>query len=216
MEPGTDSILSTALPGLEAVPIIGIMRGMPAASIVDIASAAVENGIRVLEVTLDSDEALSQISRIAGALPQVTVGAGSVLRSDRVERIADCGGRFIVAPIVDEATVEAALASGMAAIPGAATPTEIDRAVRIGATAVKVFPVSQLGGVGFVRAIGSPLGHPRLIPTGGITASVANSYLEAGAVAVGAGSDLFSAEGFATGGVTEIGARARTWVKAVT
>ncbi len=216
MDPVPDSILATALPGLEAVPIIGILRGMPAASIIDVASAAVENGIRVLEVTLDSDEALSQISRIAGALPQVTVGAGSVLRSDRVERIADCGGRFIVAPIVDEATVEAALARGMAAVPGAATPTEIDRAVRIGATAVKLFPVSQLGGVAFVKAIRSPLGHPPLVPTGGITASVAESYLEAGAAAVGAGSDLFSVEGFAMGGVAEIAARARSWAEAVT
>lgn len=215
MEPVSGSSLATTMPGIEIVPIIGIMRRLPVAPIVDIASAAAESGIRVLEVTLDSDDALTQISRIADSVPGVSVGAGSVLRSQLVPRVADCGARFVVAPIVDEATIETARDLGLAAIPGAATPTEIDRALRVGAMAVKVFPISQLGGVAFIHAIRSPLGNPPLVPTGGVTASTASSYLAAGAVAVGAGSDLFSSEAFASDGTAGIGARARAWVESL-
>ncbi len=212
MEPVADSILAFAIPGIETVPIIGIMRRLPVEPIVDIASAAAEAGIRALEVTLDSDQALTQISRIADSVPGISVGAGSVRRSEWVRRVADSGARFVVAPIVDEATIETTRELGLAALPGAATPTEIDRAVRLEATAVKVFPISQLGGVSYIDAIRSPLGNPPVVPTGGVTASTASAYLEAGAVAVGAGSDLFSPKAFAAGGVAEIGARAQAWV----
>jgi 2-dehydro-3-deoxyphosphogluconate aldolase/(4S)-4-hydroxy-2-oxoglutarate aldolase len=79
----------------------------------------------------------------------------------------------------------------VAVFPGAATPTEIERAIRLGATAVKVFPIEQLGGPAYVRAILSPLGSPPLIPTGGVGVEDIPRYLEAGAVAVGLGGALF-------------------------
>jgi 2-dehydro-3-deoxyphosphogluconate aldolase/(4S)-4-hydroxy-2-oxoglutarate aldolase len=98
--------------------------------------------------------------------------------------------------------------------PGAATPTEIHRARTLGATAVKVFPAAQLGGPDYIRAIGSPLGWPAMVPTGGVEARDVRAYLDAGAVAVGAGGALFPSAALTSGDVAEIARRAAIWVEA--
>lgn len=214
MDESTAETLATALPGIE-VPVIGIVRRLPVESVVDAVTAAAEAGLRVVEITIDSEDALDQIHRVAEGVPAVTVGVGSVLHADQVKQAHEAGARFAVAPIVDEATIEAALDRAMAVLPGAASPTEILRALRTGATAVKVFPIHHLGGPGYLMSIRSPLGDPPLVPTGGVTAESAAPYLAAGAVAVGAGSDLFGLRTLQEGGVEGIHARAAAWVKAV-
>jgi 2-dehydro-3-deoxyphosphogluconate aldolase/(4S)-4-hydroxy-2-oxoglutarate aldolase len=105
--------------------------------------------------------------------------------------------------------------SGLPAFPGAATPTEIDLALTSGATAVKVFPAEQLGGPGYIKAIMSPLGNPPLIPTGGVTTANAAEYMRAGAVALGAGTSLFSAERIAEEGVGSVARRTAEWLEAL-
>lgn len=105
--------------------------------------------------------------------------------------------------------------NGLAALPGAATPTEIDLALRSGATAVKVFPAEQLGGPGYIKAILSPLGNPSLVPTGGVTTANAAEYLRAGAVALGAGTALFSAERIAEEGTGSVARRTSQWLEAL-
>jgi 2-dehydro-3-deoxyphosphogluconate aldolase/(4S)-4-hydroxy-2-oxoglutarate aldolase len=139
-----------------------------------------------------------------------------VLNVDEAIRAAEVGAQFIVSPIIRETTMEAALDRGLAVVPGAASPTEIDRAWNAGATAVKVFPIHQLGGVPYLNAILSPLRKPALVPTGGVTAESTPDYLAAGAVAVGAGADLFSVSDFANGGSAAIAANAKAWVEAAT
>jgi 2-dehydro-3-deoxyphosphogluconate aldolase/(4S)-4-hydroxy-2-oxoglutarate aldolase len=155
------------------------------------AGAVIGAGLTVLEVTLDSERPLEQISAIRDAFPNAQVGAGTVRRGDEVAGTVESGASFIVSPIVDPDVIHAAADLGVAVFPGAATPTEIERAIRLGATAVKVFPIEQLGGPAYVRAILSPLGSPPLIPTGGVGVEDIPRYLEAGAVAVGLGGALF-------------------------
>lgn len=177
--------------GLETTPLIGILRRCPFPNAVAMASAAIGVGLKVLEVTLDSERPLEQIAAIKSEFPEADIGVGSVRRAEEVRAAVEAGAGFIVSPIVDIDTIKAAIDLGVPSIPGAATPTEIERALRHGATAVKVFPIEQLGGLGYLRAIFSPLGAPPLIPTGGVTVASIPEYLRSGAVAVGVGGTLF-------------------------
>jgi 2-dehydro-3-deoxyphosphogluconate aldolase/(4S)-4-hydroxy-2-oxoglutarate aldolase len=155
------------------------------------AGAVIEAGLTVIEVTLDSESALEQVAIIRAGFPQANVGVGSVRRAEQVGPAVAAGASFVVSPVVGSGLIATALEAEVACIPGAATPTEIDLAVRLGATAVKVFPVDLLGGPDYIRAVMSPLGSPALIPTGGVTAPTIAEYLRAGAVAVGLGGSLF-------------------------
>jgi 2-dehydro-3-deoxyphosphogluconate aldolase/(4S)-4-hydroxy-2-oxoglutarate aldolase len=171
--------------------VIGILRGCPYRHAGEVAGAAIAQGLTVIEVTLDSERPLDQIAAIRSAYPDVVVGVGSVLEAGEVPGAVEAGAAFIVSPIVDRGVITAAADHGVPSLPGAATPTEIDRALRSGATAVKVFPIEQLGGPGYIRAIRSPLGMPQLVPTGGVTTGSIPEFIDAGAVAVGVGGTLF-------------------------
>lgn len=202
------------LPELGGLPLIGILRGCPPAHCYGVVAAAAEAGIRVVEITMDSESPLRQIevlSRVEG----LVVGVGSVLRPAEVRSAVSTGARFVVCPVVDVDVLKTCMDLGVPCLPGAATPTEIFTATRSGAAAVKVFPARQLGGPEFIRAVASPLRRPRLVPTGGVSPEDAADYLAAGAVAVAAGSDLFPTAALATGDYSAVEARARRWVEAL-
>jgi 2-dehydro-3-deoxyphosphogluconate aldolase/(4S)-4-hydroxy-2-oxoglutarate aldolase len=179
------------------------------------AGAAIAAGLTVIEVTLDSERPLDQIASIKAAFPDAEVGAGSVRKAPEVSEAVDAGASFIVSPIVDEDTIAAARELGIAVFPGAATPTEIEQAMRHGATAVKVFPIEQLGGPAYVRAILSPLGSPPLIPTGGVTVDSMTDYLRAGAVAVGLGGTLFPKSALESGDTATVAKLAMDVIEAM-
>jgi 2-dehydro-3-deoxyphosphogluconate aldolase/(4S)-4-hydroxy-2-oxoglutarate aldolase len=189
---------------LAHTPVLAILRRCPPHSVDAVAGAAIEAGLTVIEVTLDSERTFDQIAAIRAAYPQAVVGVGSVRRGVEVAPALLAGASFVVSPVVDEETIAAALDSGIACFPGAATPTEIERAVRLGATAVKVFPAESLGGPEYIRAVMSPLGNPALIPTGGITAANMAGYLAAGAIAVGIGGSLFPKAAIEAGDASEV------------
>jgi 2-dehydro-3-deoxyphosphogluconate aldolase/(4S)-4-hydroxy-2-oxoglutarate aldolase len=117
------------------------------------------------------------------------LGAGTVLSVDAAERAVEAGAGFLVAPHTDPTIVEWAAARGIPTFPGALTPTEILAAWRAGAAAVKLFPASAVGPA-FVREVRGPFRDIPLVPTGGVTAETAPSFIAAGAVAVGLGSWL--------------------------
>jgi 2-dehydro-3-deoxyphosphogluconate aldolase/(4S)-4-hydroxy-2-oxoglutarate aldolase len=188
---GSDARLRTAL---EAFPVIGILRGCPPEHVVPIVAGAARGGLTVVEVTLDSPEPLRGIEAIASSLPNLVVGAGTVHGPEAVRTAAQAGASFVVSPHTDEATMTACRRASLPALPGAATPSEIVRAIDLGAFAVKVFPAAQLGGPDFLRAVMAPLRKPRLVPTGGVDTTNALDFLRAGALAVGLGSAVFSVE----------------------
>lgn len=205
--------LETALPGLSECPVIGIARRLPPDVVPEVARAAFDAGLRYLEVTMDSDDALDVIAELCRH--HSGIGVGSVTRAEQVTRARDAGAEFVVSPITHPEVIQAAVDNGLVAFPGAATPTEIDLALRSGATAVKVFPAEQLGGPGYIKSIMSPLGDPPLIPTGGVTPVNAAEYMRAGAAALGAGSALFSAEEIAVEGVGSVARRTARWIEAL-
>lgn len=160
------------------------------AAVIDATRAAIRGGLRLIEMTLTTPGALDAIHRLATD-GEGLVGAGTVLSTDDVGRVADSGGRFVLSPVFDSDVVDAARERGLLAIPGASTPKEILTAHRHGAKLVKVFPAGALGGPPYLRAIRGPLPDVPLLPTNGPTAETIKDYFDAGATAVGVGGEVF-------------------------
>ena len=142
-----------------------------------LATALADGGLPIVEVTFRTDAAAAAISAIRDARPDVLVGAGTVLDAATVDRAAAAGAAFIVAPGYSDAVVERSRARGLAMIPGAVTPTEIDRALAAGIRLVKFFPAEAAGGVRYLRAVSAPYRAVRFVPTGGVTAANLADYL---------------------------------------
>lgn len=211
--PATD--LFEHLPGLERTPLIGIIRGYPTEAAVEAAIVAQGAGLSVLEVTMDSPGAIEAIEQLTERADPPRVGVGTVTEASQVGRAAGAGASFVVTPGFSTEVVEACVQHGLPAIPGVATPTEILVAMQSGVPAVKLFPAEQLGGPSFIRAVAQPLGHPPMVPTGGVSPENAREYLESGAVAVGAGSSLFSAEIGRYRDWDALEKRVGTWIEAL-
>jgi 2-dehydro-3-deoxyphosphogluconate aldolase / (4S)-4-hydroxy-2-oxoglutarate aldolase len=145
-------------------------------------------GVGVVEVTLDAPDALAAIERLRSR-GDVTVLAGTVRRPEQADAAAAAGAEAIVSPGLSHAVVSRARELGVPAIPGALTPTEIEAAWTAGAALVKLFPAGFVG-PRYVRDVLAPLADVPLLVTGGVDASNARAFLDAGAVAVGAGSAL--------------------------
>lgn len=160
---------------------------------VEVAHALSSAGVRAIEVTLDHPAALGALRAVAEALPgEVLLGAGTVRTAEQVHEAADAGARFCLSPHVDPVVVEATLAAGLEPVPGACTPTEVALCLSAGARLVKLFPAGPLG-PGYLRALLGPFAGTAFLPTGGIRHDAIVPWLQAGAVAVGLGSDLVPA-----------------------
>lgn len=178
----------TALEQILKHKLVAILRGMPANDIAAIANALYDGGIRALEVTLNSDQALQLIAQLSDTFKdKMLIGAGTVLdKADAVNAIA-AGASFLISPSLDIAVIKAAKNAGRVSVPGAFTATEILTAHNNGADIVKVFPVPDAA---YIKNILAPLNHIRLMPTGGIDASNIKTFAATGAVAFGIGSAL--------------------------
>ncbi|PCN49064.1 2-dehydro-3-deoxyphosphogluconate aldolase [Curtobacterium sp. 'Ferrero'] len=175
----------------QAGPAIAILRGGTGEHVEDVVAVLVESGIRAIEITTNTPRwregiawAVERYGRSA------TLGVGTVIEPRQLDEAAAAGASFAVSPHTDPAIGERAHERGLGWYPGAATPTEIVRAWRHGARAVKVFPAAQLGGPAFLRQVLAPLDFVDVVPSGGIGVEDAGDYLAAGAVAVGIGSPL--------------------------
>ncbi|MGW4482328.1 bifunctional 4-hydroxy-2-oxoglutarate aldolase/2-dehydro-3-deoxy-phosphogluconate aldolase [Amycolatopsis sp. NPDC004368] len=169
--------------------VVGIVRTPDAASAVVAARAALDAGLRSIEVPLTNPGALAAIEELGAAYPDATIGAGTVLDEASAVLAIRAGARFLVSPNVEAAVIRTAHRYGAAAFPGAGSVTEIVRALEEGADAVKVFPATALG-PRWVKDVRAALPQAPLVPTGGIAPEDVPEWLAAGAVAVGMGSAL--------------------------
>jgi 2-dehydro-3-deoxyphosphogluconate aldolase/(4S)-4-hydroxy-2-oxoglutarate aldolase len=160
---------------------VAILRRVPDAEA--LAAELAEAGIRAVEITLDSDDALAAIERLRGR-GDLTVVAGTVRTVEDAERAVAAGAEACVGPALVPDVVARCRELGVPAVPGALTPTEVEAAWRAGAPLVKLFPASA-GGPGYVRALRAPLADVPLLVTGGVNAGNAAAFLDAGAAAVG-------------------------------
>lgn len=181
-----------AAPGtLELSGIVPVVVIDDAGMAQDLAAALLQGGVPRAEITLRTPAAVSAMAAMA-AVDGFTVGAGTVLSTDDVERCVDAGARFIVSPGLDPRVVEHSHSRGVVAIPGVATATELQTAAALGLTAVKFFPAERLGGLGMIDALRGPFPGVRFMPSGGITAAQAATYLAHPAVFAVGGSWMVS------------------------
>ncbi len=165
----------------------------------EMAKAVARGGIRLIEITWNSEKAAKLIIRLREELPTCTIGAGTILNRDELQQAMDIGCQFLFSPHTNLELIKTAEKAGVPMIPGALSPTEIITAWQSGATCVKVFPISAVGGATYLKSLQGPLGQIPLIPTGGITIENAREFIAAGAVAVALGGNLFPPEAIATG-----------------
>ncbi len=154
------------------------------------ASAVAAGGIRIIEITWNSQQPATIIQKLRSELPHCSMGTGTILNREQLQEAISAGAEFIFSPHVNPTLIEAAVKADVPIIPGAFSPTEIVTAWQAGATCVKVFPISALGYASYIKSLQGPLGQIPLIPTGGVTLENAPEFIQAGAIAVGLSSEL--------------------------
>src|SRR5471030_2510556 len=168
--------------------IVAIIRGANPADVLKIAEALYAGGIRILEITMNSQAPLEAIMEVADKLgDKMVIGAGTVLDTESAKAAIEAGAQFILSPIVDIDVIKTAKSYGAVVIPGAHTPTEIVYAFKNGGDIIKVFPAMSPG---YIKDILGPLPHIPLLPTGGVSLENIKQYKQAGAVGFGIGSSL--------------------------
>jgi len=203
-------------PAFAAGRAIAVLRGGRPEHLDAVVDVLVGAGLRCLEITTNTPDWAEAVTRTRDRHDaEVRVGVGTVITVEHARRAAAAGAEFALAPDLDADVGEAVLDAGLGWVPGALTPSEIVRAWRLGASAVKVFPADALGGPAYVAAVRAPLEEIPLIPTGGVGAGNAAAYLDAGAVAVGLGSSLLGSA-LDDGDLTGLDVRVRAVVEAVT
>lgn len=182
-----------------------------------IAVAALKaGGLDVLEVTMTVPGAVEVIRVLANEYGgDALIGAGTVLDPETAQACIHAGAKFIVSPALNEETIAFCREQDVAVFPGALTPTEVWRAWKAGADAVKVFPAGAVGGASYLKALRAPLPQIELIPTGGVSLKTAADFINAGAMALGVGADLVDVQSLREGNSALITERARQFLEIV-
>jgi 2-dehydro-3-deoxyphosphogluconate aldolase/(4S)-4-hydroxy-2-oxoglutarate aldolase len=166
---------SSCLPNrVGIVPVIKI--GDPEKA-VPLARSLLEGRIPCAEITFRTDAAEESIRWIKREIPQIILGAGTVLTTEQADRAIDAGAVFLVSPGFNPRVVEHALRRETPIIPGCCTPSEMEMAIEIGLSVVKFFPAEQAGGVEFIKAVSAVYSTLSFMPTGGINAQNLARYL---------------------------------------
>lgn len=192
---------------LREIGLVPVLRAQSVEQAMALADAIAAGGVTVLEVTMTVPGAIQVMRRLAEQRPDILIGAGTVLDAETARMCILEGAQFVVSPALNVATIELCHRYSVAVLPGALTPTEIVTAWQAGADVVKVFPASAMGGPKYLTSLKGPLPHIEMIPTGGVMLGTAAEFLEAGAFALGVGSDLVAAKMIADGrpeAITEI------------
>ena len=199
----------TALQVMQDAPVIPVIVLNDVAHAVPMARALVAGGIRMLEVTLRTPQALACMEAIAKEVPDAVVGAGTVRSAADAKAAANAGAKFAVSPGFTSAVGQACRDQGLSLLPGVATGSEIMMAQEDGYTELKFFPAMQAGGPAMLKAWGGPFFDVRFCPTGGVTPQNAHEFLSLSNVACVGGSWLVPADALATGDWTRIEQLAR-------
>ncbi len=186
---------------LGVVPVIAIERSEDA---VELGRALLAGGLPCAEITFRTAAAEESIRRISSSLPEIIVGAGTVLSVDQADRAVSAGAQFIVSPGFNQKVVDWCLKNEIPVTPGVLTPTEIDMALDRGLKILKFFPAEAMGGIATLKAIAAPYGGVKFIPTGGINPKNLADYLSLPAVHACGGSWLVKSTLISAGEFAEI------------
>ena len=194
--------------------IVPVVRASSQREALMAAEAVAEGGIPIVEITMTVPGAVDVIRALAKMnSSKILIGAGTVLDAEAARSCRDAGAEFLVSPALNLETIEFATKENVLIMAGALTPTEIVKAWKAGADFVKVFPCGQVGGAKYIKAIKGPLPQIPLVPTGGVNLNTVAEFLEAGAEALGVGSELVQAEALKSGKPEIIVETARKFVE---
>ena len=165
---------------LSKIKLIGIVPVIALSDVekaVPLAKALADGGIPCAEVTFRTAEGEECIRRISAALPNVLVGAGTILTTEQARRAKDAGARFVVSPGFNPKVVEYCIANDMLIVPGCASPSDMEAAMEFGLDTIKFFPAEQAGGLAYIKACSAPYPGLKFMPTGGINADNIAKYI---------------------------------------
>jgi 2-dehydro-3-deoxyphosphogluconate aldolase / (4S)-4-hydroxy-2-oxoglutarate aldolase len=162
---------------LDISPVIPVVVIEDAAHAVPLARALVAGGVPIVELTLRTAAALESVRRIAAEVPDIFVGAGTVIRPEQATAATAAGAQFLVSPGSTSILLDSMTDTGLPHLPGCSTVSEALALLERGYQDVKFFPAEACGGVAFLKAVHSPVPAVRFCPTGGITSASAGNYL---------------------------------------
>lgn len=196
--------------------LIPVVRAESSDQAMRAVAALKAGGLDILEVTMTVPGAIEVIQALAAEYGDETlIGAGTVLDPETAQACIQAGAKFIVSPALNEETIKFCRRQEVAIFPGALTPTEVVRAWKLGADAVKVFPAGAVGGASYLKALKAPLPQIELIPTGGVSLETAADFIKAGAMALGVGADLVDPKALREGNAALLTERAREFLEIV-
>ena len=162
---------------LDVVPVLPVVVLERREDAVPVARALVAGGLPAIELTLRTPAALDAIRAISDEVPEILVGAGTVVTPGQAKEALDAGARFLVSPGSTPSLMAAMSDTGLPFLPGTSTVSEVLAALELGLTELKFFPAEASGGTAYLRALSSPVPAARFCPTGGITPASAPDYL---------------------------------------
>ncbi len=195
--------------------LLAVLRAPDPAGARRTADTLVDAGVLGIEITYSTPDAASVIAGVKQSYgDEVLVGAGTLVTHAQVSEAAEAGASYLVSPGLDDEVVASMRATGLPAMAGVLTPTEVMRGVRLGVDVMKLFPGS-LGGPSYLRSLRGPFPDVPFMPTGGVSADNVGDWLAAGAIAVGAGSELASAGDISSGDFAGIREKGRRFLTAI-
>ena len=208
------STRDAALDTIRDVGIIPVIRAQNADAAFAVAEALIGAGLAIAEITMTVPGAIDVIGSVSKRFgDRVLVGAGTITDVETAKRAIDEGAQFIVTPCLVPEVITATRKKDVAILPGALTPTEVFKAHELGGDMVKVFPVG-VAGAQYVRALRGPFPTIPLVPTGGVTLDNVRDMFDAGATAVGVGSEMISRDALARHDYAAIGRMAQMFLAA--
>jgi 2-dehydro-3-deoxyphosphogluconate aldolase/(4S)-4-hydroxy-2-oxoglutarate aldolase len=182
-------------------PFLGIARGLPPEQAANCAAACAKARLKFIETPLNAENSAEALKKLReeGKKHGLMVGAGTVITQQDLETALGCGAQFIVSPGTNADVVKTCAQKDVPCIPGALTPTEIMHAYAMGAAAVKVFPVSSMGGAQYIKELRGPFKNIPLLACGGVKADNFQDFFNAGCDFVSFGASVFSVQDMESG-----------------
>lgn len=175
-------------------PFLGILRGLPPEQVQNCVLTCKNANLKFIEVPLNTKNAAVALKELCNKKQNLIVGAGTVITERDLQTALECGAEFIVTPILNENVVKECSQKNVPCIIGALTPTEIIKAYTLGATVIKVFPVSSIGGAKYIKELRGPFKNVPLLACGGVKKENVKDFFKAGCDFVSFGASIFSVE----------------------
>jgi 2-dehydro-3-deoxyphosphogluconate aldolase/(4S)-4-hydroxy-2-oxoglutarate aldolase len=200
---------------IERAGLVPVLRAKSVKQGRAVVEAMIAGGVSVVEVTMTIPGAIDLLKELRHEYSpkDLLLGSGTVTTADQAQATIDVGAEFVVSPSLHPEVIRVTRANNKISCPGALTPTEAITAWNAGAHYVKIFPCSAVGGASYLKSLLAPFPHLKIIPTGGVTLETAASFIQAGARALGVGSDLVNLAAVDAGKPETITETARAYLK---